>query len=99
MKYKTSETAKKRSEINKKNAALKTYHHSMGSAGYECVVPRMEKEENDLLDKDAPPETKDWSRRAKLWFYGMGGSLDPVTGKCIFSREQLQHPLKPLKLQ
>jgi hypothetical protein len=28
--YKTSEAAKKRSEINKKNAAKKKYHHTMG---------------------------------------------------------------------
>jgi hypothetical protein len=62
VKYRTSETAKKRSAINKINAAKKTYHHCMMSAGYKGVIPRMEKEENDLVDKDVEPETKDWAR-------------------------------------
>jgi hypothetical protein len=97
VKYRTSETAKKRSAINKINAAKKTYHHCMMSAGYKGVIPRMEKEENDLVDKDVEPETKDWARKAKLWFYGMGGRLDPVTGKCIFTEEQLAAPLAALK--
>jgi hypothetical protein len=31
--YTTSEEAKKRSEINKKNDAKKKYHHTMGQGG------------------------------------------------------------------
>ena len=60
--YKKSEEAKKMSAINKKNAAEKKYHHSMGSSGYKGVIHRMEQEENDLLDKEVEPETKGWSR-------------------------------------
>src|SRR4051812_30569693 len=51
VKYKTSEKAKKRSEINKRNAAKKTNHHCMGSAGYKGVIPIMKKQEADLLAK------------------------------------------------
>ena len=57
VKYKTSEPAKKRSAINMINAAKKTHHHCMGSAGYKGVIPVMEKEEADLLDKEVEPET------------------------------------------
>ena len=38
--YKTSEEAKKRSAINKKNAGNKEYHHSMGSGGYRATDDR-----------------------------------------------------------
>ena len=40
MEYKTSAEAVKRSEINKKNAALKKYHHVMGTGGYKGAVPK-----------------------------------------------------------
>ena len=97
VRYKTSEAAKKSSKINKINSGMKKYHHRMGSAGYRGVIPRMEKEEQDLLDKDIEPETNNWPRRSKLWFYGMGGTLDPQTGKCIFTRKQLKTPIAALR--
>ena len=68
----------------------------MGSAGYKGVIPVMEKEEADLLDKEVEPQTYNWCRRAKIWFYGMGGRLDPVTGKCLFTNEQLATPVASL---
>ena len=38
------------------------------------------------------PETieKNWPQRAKNWFYAHGGSLDPDTGKLIFSAKKLR---------
>ena len=97
VRYKTSEAAKKRSKINKINAGMKKYHHRMGSAGYRGVIARMEKEEADLEALEIPAETKDWPRRSKLWFYGMGGSLDPLTGKCVFTKKILETPIAALK--
>jgi hypothetical protein len=38
--YKTSEAAKKKSEINKENAAKKKYHHTMGQGGYNSGKPK-----------------------------------------------------------
>ena len=92
-----SEEAKKRSAINKKNAAKKEYHHSMGSGGYRVTKPKMEKDENDLLEKGIIPETQEWAERAKIWFYGHRGKLHPETGKCIFTKAQLATPLTELK--
>ena len=49
--YKKSEKAKQRSEINKKNAANKKYHHVTGSGGYNKAWPTWDKAEQDLLSK------------------------------------------------
>ena len=99
MEYKTSAEALKRSEINKKNVALKKYHHVMGTGGYKGARPKWEKTENDLIDKGINPETSEWAERAKSWFYGHGRKLNLETGKCIFTKNILQHLTKPLKLQ
>src|SRR3954447_8588810 len=96
-KYKKSEEAQKSSAINKKNAAEKIYHHNMGSKGYKGVIHRMIEEEEALAAKKVETETKGWSRWAKLWFYGMGGSLHPETGKCVFTRKMLETPIANLK--
>jgi hypothetical protein len=58
VKYKTSEKAKARSAINKKNAALKTHHHGLGSRGYRGIEDLVEKEEAELDLKGVEPETK-----------------------------------------
>ena len=55
--YKKSEEAVERSERNKKNAAKKIYHHTMGQAGYKGSMPKWEKIENNLIAKDIIPET------------------------------------------
>lgn len=91
VRYKTSEAAKKRSKINKINAGMKKYHHRMGSSGYRGVIAKMEKEEADLDALRIPRDTQHWPRRSKLWFYGMGGSLDPQTGKCVFSKKNTRN--------
>jgi hypothetical protein len=95
--YKKSEHAKNRSAINKKNAAKKEYHHVTGSCGYKAAMPKWEKVENDLIAKGIDPEPLLWAEWARTWFYGHGGSLNPETGKCIFTKEQLATPLKALK--
>ena len=95
--YKTSAEAKKKSAVNKVNASKKEYHHVTGSGGYRGQRPKWEKAEKDLLDKGINPETSGWSGRAKTWFYGVGGKLDPETGKCVFTKEILATPLATLK--
>ena len=39
----------------------------MGSGGYRAIKPKLEKDENDLLQKGIIPETLEWAERAKLW--------------------------------
>jgi hypothetical protein len=41
--FKHSCEAKKRSETNKANVALKKYHHITGSGGYKSNMPKWEK--------------------------------------------------------
>ena len=72
VKYKKSEDALVRSETNKKNAAKKIYHHTMGQAGYKGSLPKWEKIENDLIAKDIIPETFYWDSRTRNWFFGHG---------------------------
>ena len=38
-----------------------------------------------------------WPDRCRTWFFGAGGTLDPVTGKCQWTDEQLQIPVKNLR--
>jgi len=95
--YKTSAEAQKKSEINKKNAALKKYHHTMGTGGYKVAKPKWDKIESDLLTKGIYPEPLEWAERAKNWFYGHSGTLDPETGKCIYTKEHIAVPLESLK--
>ena len=52
--YKKSEEAKKTSAINKKNAAKKEYHHSMGSGGYRATPP--------MRMSPTPPQDASWPR-------------------------------------
>ena len=94
MAYKTSEKAKKRSLINKQNATKKEYHHVAGSGGYKVARPTWEKAENDLLDKGIHPTKLNWPERARTWFFGHGGTLHPVTGKCVYTKSQLATPVK-----
>ena len=87
--HKTSEKSKKMSATNKKNAAKKKLHHRTGSGGYLKARPKWAKAENDLLDKGIEPETMNWPDRCRTWFFGAGGTLDPVTGKCIWTNDQM----------
>ena len=81
--HKTSDKSKKMSARNKINAAKKEHHHRTGSGGYLKARPLWDKAENDLLDKGVEPETLNWPNLCWTWFFGVGGTLDPITGKCV----------------
>ena len=95
--HKTSEKSKKMSATNKKNAAKKKLHHRTGSGGYLKARPKWAKSERDLLDKGIEPETMNWPDRCRTWFFGAGGTLDPVSGKCLCTDEQMKIPVKRLQ--
>ena len=96
--YKTSDKCQKMSAINKINAGKKLYHHRTGSGGYLRARPLWAKWENDLVAKGVVPETMNWPDRSRTWFFGVGGTLDPETGKCGWTDEQLAIPIsKPKK--
>ena len=90
--YKKSEHAVERSAKNKKNAAKKVYHHTMGQAGYRGSMPKWDKLEDDLIAKDIIPETLYWDKRTRSWFFGHGGTLDSE-GKCIYNVRHEEDPL------
>ena len=95
--HKTSEKSKKMSATNKQNAAKKKLHHRTGSGGYLVARPKWSKTENDLVHKGIEPETINWPDRCRTWFFGAGGTLDPVSGKCIWTNDQMDIPVKKLQ--
>ena len=95
--HKTSEKSKKMSATNKQNAAKKKLHHRTGSGGYLKARPKWAKSERDLLDKGIKPETMNWPDRCRTWFFRAGGTLDPVSGRCRWTDEQLAIPVTKLK--
>ena len=95
--HKTSEKSKKMSATNKKNATKKEHHHHTGSGGYLKARPLWDKAENDLIAKGVEPETLNWPDRSRTWFFGVGGTLDPETGKCVWKNEQLRIPVTKLQ--
>ena len=97
MAHKTSDKSKKMSVTNKKNAAKKELHHRTGSGGYLKARPLWAKAENDLLDKGVEPETLNWPDRSRTWFFGVGGTLDSESGKCVWTNEQLRIPVTKLQ--
>nr|XP_051205445.1 uncharacterized protein LOC127319513 [Lolium perenne] len=56
----------------------------MGPGGYRLWEPRWEKMENELRARGIRPGTDGWDPRAKSWWYGHGGSLNPETGECVY---------------
>src|SRR6185437_14200593 len=60
---------------------------TLGQGGYKLAVPKWEKMEQDLLDRGIRPTTMNWPERSRTWFYGHGGSLDPLTGACIYGQK------------
>ena len=74
---------------NKINAAKKEHHHRTGSGGYLKARPLWAKAENDMLDKVVEPETLNWPDRCQTWFFGVGESLDPIKGTCIWTKEKM----------
>jgi len=93
--YRESRRAQERSEINKKNAAKKKYHHIMGPGGYRNAVPKWIAMEEALIAKGIPLGTEGWDERAVHWFYGHGGTLHPETGECVI-RKQIVKPTEEL---
>jgi hypothetical protein len=96
--YKTSEEAKKRSVINKKNAAKKKYGHTMGQGGYKAGKPKWKKMKDGLIAKGINPEILKWNDRARDWFYGHGGTLDSG-GKCIYTKNMTNNPFPLMPLE
>ena len=94
---KTSEKSKKMSATNKQNPVKKKIHHRMGSGGYLQARPKWSKAENDLLDKGIELETMRWPDRCRTLFFGAGGTLDHVSGKCRWTDEQLKTPVTRLR--
>ena len=54
----------------------------MGPGSYRVSVPKWEAMEADLRAKGITLGTEGWLKRAKHWWYGHGGLLDPETGMC-----------------
>ena len=94
---KKSEKAKQRSLTNKRNAAKKKYHHVTGSGGYSKAQPTWDKAEQDLLAKGLQPATLHWPDRSRTWFFWVRLTLDPETGDCVWTDEQLSIPIRQLQ--
>ena len=97
MAHKTSEKSKKMPAANKINVAKKKHHHRTGSGGYLKARPLRDKAENDLIAKGVEPETLNWPDYCRTWFFGVGRTLDPVTGKCVWTSKQLRIPVTKLR--
>ena len=82
--YKSLELGLQKVQKNKENASKKVYHRTLGQGGNKLAIPKWEKMEQDLLDRGIQPSTMNWPERSRAWFYGHGGSLDPLTGDCIY---------------
>ena len=55
----------------------------MGFGGYATAIPKWEKMEVDILAKGITPESLNWPKRAKNWFFAHGGRLDLETRKLV----------------
>ena len=95
--HKTWDKSKKMLVTNKRNAAKKKHHHRTASCGYLKARPLWHKAENDLIAKGFEQETLNWPDRSRTWFFGVGGTLDPETGKCVWTDEELEIPVKKLQ--
>jgi hypothetical protein len=82
---------------NKENAQKKTDHHGLGPGGYNTAVPKWEAMEGELRTKEITLGIKGWPERAKHWWYGHGGSLDPATGECVHQKKTFNPTSKPFK--
>ena len=51
--------------------------------------------ENELRARGIRPGTEGWDPRAKSWWYGHGGTLNPETGECVY-RGKLIKPTQAL---
>ena len=74
----------------------------MGFGGYATAIPKWEKMEVDILAKGITPESLNWPKRAKNWFFAHGGRLDLETGNWFMaqnSKEQYKDFLMLYKLK
>jgi hypothetical protein len=85
--FKSSERAKEMLVKNKANVDKKEHHHVLGPGGYKSAVPKWEAMENELRNKGITLGTEGWPKRAKHWWYGHGGSLDPAIGECLHQKK------------
>jgi hypothetical protein len=85
------------SEKNKANADKKAHHHILGPGGYKSVMPKWKAMENELRNKGITLGTEGWPERAKHWWYGYGGSLDPTTGECVHRKKTFTPTAKLVK--
>ena len=97
MEYKKSEEFKKRSAINKANAALKQYHHCMGRTGCAGVEPKLQKDEQDLLLKDVHQRHCIAPTGQSFGSTGMGEGWTQQQGSVYLRRNNLKHPSKTLE--
>ena len=100
--YKTSKEGEEWVRRNQENARQKVYHHGMGSGGYATAIPKWEKMEADILAKGITPESLNWPKRAKNWFFAHGGRLDLESGSWFVaqnSKEQHKDFLMLYKLK
>jgi len=63
--FKMSKEAQERVKKNQENARCKTYHHTMGSGGYQTAIPMWEKAEKEIIDKGLVPESLEWPKHEK----------------------------------
>ena len=65
MEYKSSELGLQKVQKAKENASKKVYHHTLGQGGYKLAIPKLEKMEQDLLDRGIQPATMNWPERSR----------------------------------
>jgi hypothetical protein len=53
--------------------------------------------ENNLLAKGVKPVSLKWPDRVRTWIFGNGGTLDPVTGECIYADPKLKIPIEKIE--
>nr|AAX94965.1 transposon protein, putative, CACTA, En/Spm sub-class [Oryza sativa Japonica Group]ABA92676.1 transposon protein, putative, CACTA, En/Spm sub-class [Oryza sativa Japonica Group] len=83
--YKTGQQGQAMMERNKENAAMKKYHHHLGSGSYSVAMPKWEEMDASLLERGIEPATAKWLDRSKFWYYAHGRTLNPVDGSLVFS--------------
>jgi hypothetical protein len=84
VRFKTSEEGQEQARRMQENAQHKTYHHRMGSGGYPTAIPKWEKAKQELIDTVLEPESVDWPKCTKHWFFTHKGSLGLETRKVMY---------------
>ena len=97
LEMKQSAIFKKRSETNKKNAAKKKKHHTMGTCGYKSFTPQWVAMEDEMRKQGIIPETEEWERRWANYALGHGATYNMQTGNLIAKKDQIVEPLKALR--